>query len=146
MALAAADAADRVAQLISIAETLTQFAASECAAIKARRPPPAGGAQSEMVRLANAFRMEMGHLEADPSLVAGAPKAQLTRLRLACQALEKSTSAHRDALSALKRVSEGMMQAMAEEVARQRGAGAGYGAAGAAAHSPTLAVALDKRA
>jgi hypothetical protein len=146
MALAARDAKDRVDQLIGIAETLTQFAQAECAAIKARKVPTPGGAQEDMIRMANAFRMEMGHIDADPSLIAAAPKADLARLRRACADLETATAAHRDALEALKQVSEGLMQAMAEEVARQRGSGASYGANGALAASATPAIALDKRA
>jgi hypothetical protein len=146
MAIAAKDGADRVAQLITIAQTLTTFAEAETAAIAARRAPSKDADQGEMIRLANAFRIEMGHIDADPSLIATAPKAYLGRLRRACTALEKATAAHRDALAALKLVSEGLLQAMAEEVARQRGAGANYGAAGTTAPQPALAVALDKRA
>lgn len=148
MAIVARDAADRVAQLIALAEDLTAFAQAEAAAIKARRAPTSSAAQEDKIRLANAFRLEMSHLEADPSLIAGAPKADLKRLKDACAALEQASVAHRDALEALKHVSEGLLQAMAEEVARQRGAaGARYGAQGGmqpSAGSP--AVALDKRA
>jgi hypothetical protein len=148
MAIIARDASDRVAQLIALAQDLTAFALAEVAAIQARRPPTSGPAQEDKIRLANAFRLEMNHLEADPTLIAGAPKAELKRLKEACAALEQASAAHRDALDALKKVSEGLLQAMAEEAARQRtAAGTRYGAQGGlepGAGAP--AVALDKRA
>jgi hypothetical protein len=147
MALVAEDAADRVRQLITIAKELTAYALSETEAIKSRRSPPEGrAAQDNNIQLANAFRMEMGHIEANPALVALAPKAELAKLKAACIALEAASSGHRDALAALKMVSEGLLQAMAEEVARQRGASAVYGAGGDTSQPKSLAVALDKRA
>ena len=61
--------------------------------------------------------------------------------------LQRSLAEHERALSAVKLVTEGLVHAMAEEVARQRGAGAGYGARGvvAVSQAPTPAL-IDRSA
>jgi hypothetical protein len=148
MAIIARDAADRVAQLIALAEDLAAFAQAEAEAIKARRLPASGAVQTEKIGLANVFRLEMSHLQADPSLIAKASKSDLKRLKEACASLEEASASHRDALEALKQVSEGLLQAMAEEAMRQKaGADARYSAQGGRQTSGgSPAVALDRRA
>jgi hypothetical protein len=146
MALAAEDPTDRVGQLISAATNLIAFAKEETAAISARRAPLSQARQEEKLRLANAFRFEMARIEKEPSLVLGAPRQDLTRLKDLCAQLKDAASAHRDALAAVKEISEGLVEALAQEAARQKGSAPSYGATGTFAAPNPGAVALDKRA
>ncbi len=130
MALLADDPKDRVEQLLLITERLTALISLETARIEARQPPLEGAEADERNRLANAYRLELARIKHDPALVAGAPAPLLARLRAETEALQTLLAGHDRALSAVKAVVEGLVQSMAEEVARQRGGGGGYGAHG----------------
>lgn len=130
MALLADDPKDRVEQLLLITERLCELIAKETALVQARHPPLEGAEAEERNRLANAYRLELARIKQDPSLIQDAPAAMLTQLRARTEALHQALAAHDIALGAVKAVVEGLVQAMANEVVRQRGGGAGYGAQG----------------
>ncbi len=130
MALLADDAKDRAEQLLLITERLTTLIDAETQRIEARQPPLDGAEAEEKTRLSNAYRLELARVKDDPSLIEGAPSALLAQLRQCTLALHEKLAAHESALNAVKLVSEGLVQAMAEEVVRQRGGDAHYGAKG----------------
>lgn len=147
MALIAESGADRAEQLLLITERLAALAETDAERMRARAPLDENEA-AEKQRLANAYRLEMARIKQDPSLIADAPEDVLRRLRARTQDLHRLLAAHADALEAVKAVSEGLVQAMAEEVVRQRGAGGpGYGAQGTPTRScgPQPAI-LDRSA
>jgi hypothetical protein len=86
-------------------------------------------------------------LKQETGLIAGAPPALLAQLKTRTGALQRALAAHEIQLSAVKVVAEGLVEAMAEEIVRQRGGAVGYGAGGAldAPSGPTPAL-LDKSA
>lgn len=131
MALLADDARDRAEQLIALTERLTALVDEETRRIEARQAPLSGAEAEEKNRLANAYRLELARIKQDPSLIHGAPERLLGQLRRGTEHMQARMAAHETALGALKIVSEGLVQAMAEEVNRQRGASRGYGARGA---------------
>lgn len=147
MALLADDAKDRVEQILLVTERLGVLIREETRRIEAREPPLAGPEADEKNRLANAYRLELGRIGQDRRLVEGAPPALLKELRLRTGDFQTSLAAHDIALAAVKLVTEGLVQAMAEEVIRQRGGGANYGAHGgiSAPSSPRPAI-IDRRA
>jgi hypothetical protein len=130
MALLADDANDRVEQLLLISERLTALIDAETQLIQARQPPLEGAEADEKTRLANAYRLELARVKQDRALIEGAPPALLTQLRQSTVALHEKLAAHETALNAVKLVAEGLVHAMAEEVVRQRGGDAHYGATG----------------
>lgn len=130
MALIADDAADRAEQLLLMTERLTAIAVEETRRIEAREALLDGPESDEKNRLANAYRLELARIKQDQSLIQGAPPALLAKLRQNTVALHEAMAAHELALHAVKIVSEGLVHAMAEEVARQRGSGAAYSAQG----------------
>ena len=130
MALLADDAKDRVEQLLLISERLTALIDADTQRIEARQPPLDGEAAEEKTRLANAYRLELARVKQDRSLIEGAPPALLAQLRQRTVAMHEMLAAHETALNAVKVVAEGLVQAMAEEVVRQRGGDAHYGATG----------------
>ena len=130
MALLADDAKDRAEQLLLISERLTALIDAETQRIDARQPPLEGEQGEEKTRLANAYRLELARVKQDRSLIEGAPHALLAQLRQSTVVLHEKLAAHETALNAVKLVAEGLVHAMAEEVVRQRGGDANYGASG----------------
>lgn len=147
MALIAENAADRAEQLILLSARLADLITEETRRIEAREPPLEGAAGEEKNRLANAYRLELARIKLDPALLEGAPAAIAARLRDATENLQLTLAAHDRALAAVKIISEGLVEAMAQEVVRQRGGGAAYGARGAIDARPSGQPALlDRRA
>ena len=147
MAISATDATDRVEQLIVLTERLTELIAHEALAFEERRPQDAALHIEETSKLANVYRHESARVRANPNLVAGAPLIQRTRLIRATEAFDAVLARQGRALEAAKTVTEGIVKAIAVEVASKRATGAGYGQGGVAAPaaSPT-SITLNKRA
>ena len=147
MALIADDAAHRTEQLVLMTERLATLVAEDTRRIQARQPLLGGEEGDEKSRLANAYRLELARIKQDQTLIQGAPPELLARLRQSTVALHEILADHELALNAVKVVSEGLVQAMAEEVVRQRGSGANYSSQGAldtrSGPSPTV---LDRNA
>jgi hypothetical protein len=147
MALAAQDATDRVDQLIILTERLTALLAEESRAFESRRPQDAAPHIEETQRLANLYRHESARVRANPGLVAGAPAAQRLRLLKATEAFDSVLARHARALEAAKTVTEGLVRAIAEEVAGQRTAVCAYGPGASQSQGTTAtAITLNKRA
>lgn len=146
MSLAAADAADRVQQLITLTEQLTERLAGEAALFEARRPQDAAAGLEETGRLANLYRHESMRVKANPDLIAGAPAAARERLVKATLAFDATLARHAHALEAAKTVTEGLVQTIAREVASVRAAGAGYGPGARATSGDARAVTLNRQA
>lgn len=147
MAISATDAADRVDQLIVLTERLTELIALDAQAFEQRRPQDAAGNIDETSRLANVYRHESARVRANPTLIAGAPLAQRTRLIRATEAFDAVLARQGRALEAAKTVTEGIVKAIADEVASKRATGAGYGQGGAAAPAASAtSITLNKRA
>ncbi len=147
MALIADDANDRVEQLLLLTERLTALVVEETRRIDAREAPLDGAEAEEKQRLANAYRLELARIKDDKALIASAAPMLMAKLRQHTARLQDMLAEHEIALSAVKMITEGMVQAMAEEIARIRGGEAQYGASGglAAPSGPRPAV-LDRRA
>lgn len=147
MALIAEDAADRAEQMLLLTQRLTDLIQEETRRIDARQPPLDGGTADEKNRLANAYRLELARIKQDRELIAAAPPALLAELKAATAHMQDVLAAHETSLGAVKIIAEGLVQAMAEEVVRQRTDGRGYGAQGAldAPSGPAPAV-LDRNA
>jgi hypothetical protein len=148
MALAANDAADRVSQLIILTERLTKLIAAQAQAFEQRRPQDAAAGLEEMSRLANLYRHESARVQRDSRLIEGAPKDQRLRLITATEAFDAVLARQGRALNACKTVTEGLVKAIAEEVATQRTAGGSYGPGATPAAGPgvSTAITLNKRA
>ena len=130
MALIADNAKDRVEQLLIVTERLIVLIGEETRRVEARQPALSGAEAEEKNRLANAYRLELARIKQDRSLIGDAPPAQLSELKAKTSVLNEALASHEIALGAVKLIAEGMVQAMAEEVARQRGGSRGYGASG----------------
>jgi hypothetical protein len=145
MPLQADTPADRADQLCALTERLTVLLDAETKLIQAQQPPLGGEEGEEKARLANLYRQEMSRIAADRGLIRSAPAPTLARLRTLTERFRTALSTHERALLGVKQVSEGLVKAIAEEVARVRGGGAGYGASGGYAQSGSAGAALAVR-
>jgi hypothetical protein len=147
MAIAAQNPQDRVEQLILLTERLTELVAEQAQAFETRRPQDAAAKIDETSRLANLYRHESARVRAQPDLVSSAPLALRTRLVRATEAFDAVLARQGRALNAARTVTEGLVKAIAEEVANQRSKGVSYGATGvASADGTATAITLNRRA
>lgn len=137
----------RLAELTQLTRTLTGRLAAEAAAFEARRPQDIAGDLAETQRLANVYRHESARLKRDPAPVAAASAAARQALKSATEAFETTLARHGRALEAARVITEGLVKALAEEVAALRPQSSGYGpGVRAAASRSAVAVTLDSRA
>lgn len=147
MALIADNGADRAEQLLVLSERLRTLVEEETARIQARAPTAPPELVAEKERLANAYRLELTRIKEDPGLLDGAPKALLDALKAATANLQSALDAHEIALGAVRIIAEGLVQAMGEEIHRQRAQTQVYGADGARKESSgPQPVAFDRTA
>lgn len=147
MPFIAEDAAERAANLLKVSDRLAALIEQETQLVVKRQPPLAGALGEERTQLANTYRLELGRLAQDRDLLKGAPAPLLSKLRKSTLRLQSALSKHEIELGAVKIVAEGLAQAMAEEVIRQRRGSANYGASGGVApQSGPTPVALDHKA
>ncbi|RYG04392.1 MAG: flagellar basal body protein [Caulobacteraceae bacterium] len=140
------DAGTRVDALIILTERLTDLISAECRAFEAHRPQEALATIEETSRLANIYRHESQRVRADPSLVSGAAMAKRVALTRATEAFDAVLARHGRALHTAKVVTEGLVKAVADEVASKRVTGAGYGPGAMAAQAPATALTLNRSA
>lgn len=137
----------RIEDLIALTDRLTALIAEQAQAFEARRPQDAAQHMEETSRLANAYRHEAQRMRGDPRPLAEAPLEQRVRLIRATEAFDAVMARQGRALTAAKTITEGLVHAIAHEVAAQRTKGVGYGPSGGAPRmAPVTAVTLNQRA
>ena len=149
MALAAVDADDRVTQLILLTERLTDLIAKEAQAFESRRPHEAAQYVEETAKLANLYRHESMRVKANIALVEAARLELRQRLIRATEAFDAVLARQARAMNAARVVTEGLVRAVAEEIANQRAAPAAtYGAGAMLNDRPQMgaAITLNRKA
>jgi hypothetical protein len=146
MTLSATDANDRVEQLITLTERLTERLGAELVLFEKRKPHETAQTLPETANLANLYRREAAKVKADPSLIAGAPAPAMKRLRTATEKFDAVLAKHTRVLEAAKILTEGLVRAIATEIQRQRKPVSTYGANARANVVDTKAVTLNRRA
>jgi hypothetical protein len=137
----------RIQELIQLTERLTALVAEQAQAFEAGRPQDAAGNMEETSRLAMLYWQESQSLHDNPAPIAALPRRERLKLIQATEAFDAVMARQGRALSAAKTVTEGLVHAIAEEIATQRGSNATYGASGAkAATNAAVAVTLNRRA
>ena len=139
-------AAQRIRQLVDLTKALTARLAEETRAFEAQRPQDAAASLPKTQELANLYRRDSAHVKANPALLASAPAADKAALLKATEAFETVLARHSRAVDAARRISEGLMQAIAQEVAAARTPASAYGAGGQANAGDGRAFALNRTA
>ena len=127
MALQASGPEDRVEQLILLTERLTELIAEQARAFEERRPQDAAATIDESARLANLYRHESMRIRGMPAMIADAPADLRQRLLVCTEAFDAVLARHGRAVEAAKTVTDGLVKAIADEVANQRGRVSPYG-------------------
>jgi hypothetical protein len=138
---------ERVERLIALTERLTGLISEQAQAFENRRPQDAARNMEEASKLANLYRHEAQRMRAEPKgALADLPLAQRTRLIRATEAFDAVIARQGRALAAAKTVTEGLVHAIAQEVASQRDKNAVYGPGGAKPSASATSVTLNQRA
>ncbi|MDI1281025.1 flagellar basal-body protein FlbY [Brevundimonas sp.] len=140
------NATGRLRQLITLTERLTQRLIEESRAFEARRPQDVAVGMAETRDLANLYRRESAQVKANPAVFAGGGLRERKGLIRATEAFEAVLARHVHAVEAARVISEGLVKAIAEEVANVRGSPSAYGSSGRAAAGDGRAVALNRTA
>ncbi|HLZ77257.1 flagellar basal body protein [Phenylobacterium sp.] len=147
MVMTPEEAAERVEQLIMLTDRLTALVAEQAKAFENRRPQDAAVHVEETSRLANLYRHESARVRANPGLISASPAPLRLRLRRATEAFDAVLARQARAVGAVKEVTEGLVRAIAEEIAGQRQKGVSYGASGTQNQATAAtAITLNKRA
>lgn len=144
--LSASSADDRADQLAALTERLTERIAADTRAFEARRPHEAAASQGETAELAALYRQESLRVRQNPALLSSASPERRLRLVRATEAFEAVLARHGRALEAAKTVTEGLVQAIAAEVAASRAPAAGYGPSARSTSGDARAIAYSARA
>lgn len=146
MALAAIDGDDRAIQLISLTERLTSRLAEEIRAFEIRRPHLVAAGAAETMRLANIYRHEALRIRQNPTLLSGARPELKERLLKTTASFQATLDHHGRAVTSAKSLTEGLVHAIAKEVATRRNRSAGYGPTARASLGDASALTLNRRA
>jgi hypothetical protein len=131
--------------MIGLTEKLTAMLADQARAFEQHRPQDAAAELPEVTRLSGLYRAGSAHIKGQPGLIESAPLELRRRLLRATEAFEAVLQRQGRALAASKTVTEGLVKAIAEEIAARRNVGQAYGP-GATRRSPATAITLNRQA
>jgi hypothetical protein len=131
--------------VIGLTEKLTGLLADQARAFEQHRPQDAAANLPEISRLTNIYRASSAHIRAQPQLVDAAPADLRRRLLRATEAFDAVLERQGRALAASKTVTEGLVKAIAEEIAAKRNVGKAYGP-GATRKTAATAITLNRHA
>ena len=131
--------------MLALTEQLTGLLAGQARAFEQHRPQDVAPGLPEVARLANLYRAGAAAVRAQPAVLADAEPALRRRLLAATEAFETALDRQGRALAASKTVTEGLVKAVAEEIATRRGVGQPYGP-GAPRRAAATAITLNQRA
>jgi hypothetical protein len=140
-------AADNAAleAIIALTDKLTGLLAQQARAFEQHRPQDAARHLAEVSRLTNVYRTFSAQVRGQPQMVEAAPEELRRRLLRATEAFDAVLERQGRALAASKTVTEGLVKAIAEEIAAKRGGGQAYGPSGAR-RIPATAITLNRQA
>lgn len=133
-------------KLTALTDRLTARLEMETDAFAQRRSADVAAGLAQTQDLANQYRRETTHLKANKAILAAAPAAERLALVKATEAFEAVLEIHGRTVEAARTISEGLVRAIAQEVAGARAMGAGYGASGQAYGGDSRAVTLNRTA
>ena len=133
-------------RLTDLTDRLTARLEAETDAFASRRPQDVTASLAETQELANLYRRESAQLKSNPGLLSAAPASERMGLIKATETFEAVLAIHARTVEAARTISEGLVRAIAQEVAGARAVGTGYGASGRAAAGDGRAVTLNRTA
>ncbi|MDB5441369.1 MAG: flbY [Caulobacteraceae bacterium] len=129
---------EHVEAMIALTERLTAAIAEDAKSFEARKPQEVAARMAETGALANQYRHDSMRLRGAPEVMSQAPMEMRLRLIRVTEAFDAVLARHGRALEAAKTVTEGLVRAIAEEVASQRSPSSGYGPAAKAGDATAI--------
>lgn len=146
MAIAARDTEDRLDQLIGVTQRLTELMVTETEALKARKLDASSTDWQEKERLAHTYRMEMMDLAKNGDVLLQVPAGLRKTLFEATRRFQEVLVDHDKALTAMREISEGLVEAIAREVATETSGPRGYGSRGQQGSLRASGIAVNAKA
>ena len=144
--LAAHDIEDRLEQLAEVTRRLIELMRAETVALKSRSLDASSKEWDEKERLAHTYRLEMSDLSRNPEQLTKAPQALRKQLFELTHQFQSVLAEHEKALSAMRQVTEGLVESIAREVANENSGPRGYGAQGKAGEVRASGIAVNAKA
>lgn len=130
--------------MVTLTKRLSALIEDQALAFERHRPQDAAATLADIARLANLYRAASAEVRAMPAKLADAPPELRARLLQATQAFETALERQGRALAASKYITEGLVKAIADEIAARR-AGQAYGP-GAPRRGTATAITLNRQA
>ena len=127
MGLSAGDSSERARQLIALTQRLGERLKRETEILEAHRPQDLYDGIEETRQLSNLYRHESARIKADPSLLSGLSTNDKAALRAATEVFQAQLKRYELAVNAAKTITEGIINAVAEDLNKRRSATATYG-------------------
>ncbi len=145
MALHAHNATDRAEQMILLTQRLRNLVVRETTLFEARKPHEAASFAEEKNTLATTYRLETARIAKDPSLIVDAAAGLRTTLREETIRLDQALQDNNRAAGVVRKLTEGLVQAIASEAAQTRSRMHGYGANGrVTGNDSAIAITLNR--
>ena len=120
MAISAQTGQERAEQLLALTLHLKKRIQAEYESLKAHRPEQLKETIDDTRQLSNMYRYETLRIQSDPSLLAGVTKETRKALIEATEGFQALLNDHAILVNASKTVTEGLIQAIANEVNRHK--------------------------
>jgi hypothetical protein len=117
----------RIDDLIALSERLDKLLARETELIKGRKPQEIAAFSDEKAHVAALYAREMRDFKGDIAGAKNLPAAKIEKLKTITGHLRETIAAHSRLLTRLRRVSEGLIKTIADDVAAKRAPTLGYG-------------------
>lgn len=127
MPIAADNATDRAQQLVALTDRLTKLMALEVQLLNEHRPGDISDFQDERSTLATIYSQELLLIKQDRSLIEGITRDLRDQLRDSTVTFQATLAAHGLVLQRMKTISEKIVKAVSDEVAKSRAPRLGYG-------------------
>jgi len=131
--------------MLALTERLTGLLADQARAFEQHRPQDAAASMPEVTRLANLYRAGSAKARLERDALAEADPTVRQHLLRATEAFEAVLDRQGRALAASKAVTEGVVKAIADEIAAKRAQAAGYGPK-SSLNTAATAITLNQRA
>lgn len=123
---------DRIDVLIDLTRRLSAMVEDEIGMIERRAPHRLAEHEDERSRLALHYAREMQAMRAEPSNIRALTRERIERLKDETAAFNGALDRHRRLIARMRRVTEGIIKAVADEAANQRAPQTAYARPGAA--------------
>lgn len=128
--LGATNSDERVTQILALTEQLSALLEMENEFLKQRQINKLTTKEAEKSKLSKLYALEMRAIAARPELLAGITNEQRTSLKTAATSFRALTADHARRLAHAKAVTEGLVKAIGDEVAKSHQPSKGYSPAG----------------